>query len=153
MSNGNLGTPQSRRGQRRRRSKRGLMSEINVTPFVDVMLVLLIVFMVAAPLLVTGVPLELPKTSAGAVKIDSNPLTVSVDQNGRFAVGDKFFKTSNAVVLQLKVLSAHNNALKKERIFVRGAKGIAYEKVLELIAAIQKAGFTNVALASLPKNG
>lgn len=136
--------------RRSRRRQKGLVSEINVTPLVDVMLVLLIVFMVAAPLLVNGVPLELPKTEAGSVKMNDNPLTVSIDKQGRYAIGDKFFKNENSVIKHLKILASHKKSLFGERIFVRGAKNIEYEKVLKLIAIIQKAGFTNIALASLP---
>lgn len=139
-----------RRSSRDRRS-RALMSEINVTPFVDVMLVLLIVFMVAAPLLVNGVPLELPKTEAGSVKMDTNPLTVSVDESGRFAINDKFYDSQEQLITHLKAQLHSKADLAKQRIFIRGSKDIAYQKILQLLAAVQKAGFTNVALASLPE--
>src|ERR1700754_1822596 len=76
-------------GRRRRRSRRGALSEINVTPMVDVMLVLLIVFMISAPLLTAGVPLELPKTEAGAMQDQPEPLQVSVDQTGRIFLGEE----------------------------------------------------------------
>ncbi len=141
-----------RRGRRGGAPRRGLMSEINVTPFVDVMLVLLIIFMVSAPLLVNGVPLDLPKTQAGPVNTETKPLTVSVDDQGRLAVNEEYYDTPEAVVAKLRAVteSAGGDA-SKQRIFVRGAKTVEYQKVLDLLAIIQKAGFTNVALASLPQ--
>ncbi len=88
---------------RRRHHSRGqLMSEINVTPFVDVMLVLLIIFMVSAPLLVNGVPLDLPHSQAGPVQMDKAPLTISLDAQGRFAINQDYYDTSEALIAQLK---------------------------------------------------
>ncbi len=78
------------------------MSEINVTPFVDVMLVLLIIFMVSAPLLVNGVPLDLPHSQAGPVQMDKAPLTISLDAQGRFAINQDYYDTSEALIAQLK---------------------------------------------------
>lgn len=145
----NMASPRGRRG-RRRGNRRGLMSEINVTPFVDVMLVLLIIFMVSAPLLVNGVPLDLPQTSAGPVNMQTQPLTVSIDAEGKFAVNNEYYETAEEVVAKLKAQTQTTGDAAKQRIFVRGAKTIAYQKVLDLLAIIQKAGFSNVALASLP---
>lgn len=140
-----------RRGRRGGVPRRGLMSEINVTPFVDVMLVLLIIFMVSAPLLVNGVPLDLPKTQAGPVNTETKPLTVSINDQGRLAVNEEYYDTPDEVVAKLKAVTESGGDASKQRIFVRGAKTVEYQKVLDLLAIIQKAGFTNVALASLPQ--
>lgn len=140
-----------RRGRRSGGSRRGLMSDINVTPFVDVMLVLLIIFMVSAPLLVNGVPLDLPKTQAGPVNTDTKPLTVSIDDQGRFAVNEEYYNNADEVIAKLKAVTDTGGDASKQRIFVRGAKTVEYQKILDLLATIQKAGFTNVALASLPQ--
>lgn len=140
-----------RRGRRGGSPRRGLMSEINVTPFVDVMLVLLIIFMVSAPLLVNGVPLDLPKTQAGPVNTETKPLTVSINDQGRLAVNEEYYDTPDEVVAKLKAVTESGGDASKQRIFVRGAKTVEYQKVLDLLAIIQKAGFTNVALASLPQ--
>ncbi|WP_019219465.1 protein TolR [Bartonella florencae] len=135
---------------RRRHYSRGqLMSEINVTPFVDVMLVLLIIFMVSAPLLVNGVPLDLPHSQAGPVQTQQPPLTVSLDAQGRFAINQDYYDTSEALIAQLKSQFEKEPAQKKQRIFVRAAKTVEYQQVLKLLADIQKAGFSQVALASL----
>ncbi len=140
-----------RRGRRSGGSRRGLMSDINVTPFVDVMLVLLIIFMVSAPLLVNGVPLDLPKTQAGPVNTDTKPLTVSIDDQGRLAVNEEYYNDADEVIAKLKAVTDTGGDASKQRIFVRGAKTVEYQKILDLLATIQKAGFTNVALASLPQ--
>lgn len=150
MALGSGGSPR-RRGRRSGGSRRGLMSDINVTPFVDVMLVLLIIFMVSAPLLVNGVPLDLPKTQAGPVNTDTKPLTVSIDDQGRLAVNEEYYNDADEVIAKLKAVTDTGGDASKQRIFVRGAKTVEYQKILDLLATIQKAGFTNVALASLPQ--
>ncbi|WP_336278533.1 protein TolR [Bartonella sp. CB175] len=140
----------SRKNMRKRNhSHSQLMSEINVTPFVDVMLVLLIIFMVSAPLLVNGVPLDLPHSHAGSVQMDRPPLTVSLDEQGRLAIDQDYYDTPDALIAQLKVELTADPARKGQRIFVRAAKTIEYQRVLQLLADIQKAGFSQVALASL----
>ncbi|PIT70509.1 protein TolR [Bartonella tribocorum] len=130
-------------------SRSQLMSEINVTPFVDVMLVLLIIFMVSAPLLVNGVPLDLPRSQAGLVRAQKTPLTVSLDAQGRFAINQDYYETSQALIAQLKTLLEADATQKNQRVFVRVAKTVEYQQVLKLLADIQKAGFSQVALASL----
>ncbi|WP_019222833.1 protein TolR [Bartonella rattaustraliani] len=135
--------------RRRHHSHSQLMSEINVTPFVDVMLVLLIIFMVSAPLLVNGVPLDLPRSQAGPVHAQSTPLTVSLDAQGRFAINQDYYETSEALIAQLKVQLESDPEKKNQRLFVRAAKTVEYQKVLQLLADLQKAGFSQVALASL----
>lgn len=135
--------------RRRHRSHRQLMSEINVTPFVDVMLVLLIIFMVSAPLLVNGVPLDLPRSQAGPVRAQSTPLTVSLDAQGRLAINQDYYHTFEALIAQLKAQLEIDPEQKNKRIFVRADKTVEYQKVLQLLAELQKAGFSQVALASL----
>ncbi|MCZ2203656.1 protein TolR [Bartonella sp. A05] len=135
--------------RRRRSSSKHLMSEINVTPFVDVMLVLLIIFMVSAPLLVNGVPLDLPRSQAGPVHADKPPLTISLDEQGRLAINQDYYDTSEDLMSKLKAQLAIDPTQKNQRIFVRAAKTVEYQQVLQLLADIQKAGFSQVALASL----
>ncbi|MBA9082754.1 biopolymer transport protein TolR [Bartonella chomelii] len=144
-----LASPSQKNTRKRRRSQSHLISEINITPFVDVMLVLLIIFMVSAPLLVNGVPLDLPQSQAGAVQTDRPPLTVSLDAQGRFAINQDYYSTSQALIAKLKEQLSTDQTLQNQRIFVRAAKTVEYEKVLQLLANIQKAGFSQVALASL----
>jgi len=136
------------RSGRRRHSHRP-MGEINVTPFVDVMLVLLIVFMVTAPLLTVGVPVDLPKTQAGQINADQAPLVVSLQKQGAIFLQDTEIDAEN-LVPRLKAISQANNQV---RIFVRGDKAVAYGEVLALMGRIQSAGFERVALvAELPEN-
>ena len=131
------------------RSSKEPMSEINVTPFVDVMLVLLIIFMVTAPLLTVGVPVDLPKTKAGQVNADSAPLVVSMKQDGSIYVQD----TPIAAEKLIPRLAAIAKANSQVRIFVRGDKAAAYGDVLVLMGRIQAAGFERVALvAELPED-
>jgi len=133
-------------GRGRRRPTRPV-SDINVTPFVDVMLVLLVVFMVTAPMMTVGVPIDLPKTQANTVNQDKEPLVISVDADGRVYLQDKPLKL-DALVPKLKAITGANpNA----RIFVRGDKQLAYGRIMEVMGAINLAGFTKVALvAELP---
>ena len=136
----------SGRGGGRRNGHRP-MGEINVTPFVDVMLVLLIVFMVTAPLLTVGVPVDLPKTQAGQVNADDAPLVVSLQKHGKLFLQDTEIDADN-LVPRLKAISQANNQV---RIFVRGDRSVAYGEVLSLMGRIQSAGFERVALvAELP---
>ena len=118
------------------------MSEINVTPFVDVMLVLLIVFMVTAPLLTVGVSVDLPRATSSPLPGQDEPLTVSVT-----AAGDVFLQETELEVDQLGPrLQAITENNPQARIFVRGDQGIAYGRVMEVMGAIHGAGFTRVAL-------
>jgi biopolymer transport protein TolR len=127
---------------RRRRRRRRPMSEINVTPMVDVMLVLLIVFMVTAPLLTTGVAVDLPRAESSSLPGQDEPLAVSVDARGRIFVQD-----SEIALDQLGPrLQAVTGRKPDARIFVRGDKGIDYGTVMSVVSAINQAGFTKVAL-------
>ncbi|WP_455479261.1 protein TolR [Bartonella sp. B23] len=143
-------TYSSRKKTRRRSHSRSqLMSEINVTPLVDVMLVLLIIFMVSAPLLVNGVPLDLPSSQAEPVQMQHAPLTVSLDAQGRLAINQDYYDTAEILITQLKLQLENNPTQKNQRIFVRAEKTVEYQQVLKLLAKLQKAGFSQVALASL----
>ena len=123
------------------------MGEINVTPFVDVMLVLLIVFMVTAPLLTVGVEVDLPKTKAGQINADAAPLVVSIKADGSLHLQDAEVQ-ADALVPRLEAISDANPLV---RIFVRGDKAVAYGEVLGVMGRIQAAGFERVALvAQLP---
>jgi len=123
------------------------MGEINVTPFVDVMLVLLIVFMGAAPLLTVGVEVDLPKTKAGAINADAAPLVVSIKADGSLYLQEA---AVDAAVL-IPRLKAISNANPDVRIFVRGDRAVTYGDVLGVMGRIQAAGFEKVALvAQLP---
>ena len=130
-----------RRG-RRRRGKSAAMSEINVTPFVDVMLVLLIVFMVAAPLMTVGVPVDLPKAEAPAINEQTEPLVVSIDGSGKLFIQETPIATKD-LIPRLRAITK-NKA--EQRIFVRGDKKISYGRVMEVMANLSAAGFTKVAL-------
>ena len=123
------------------------MGEINVTPFVDVMLVLLIVFMVTAPLLTVGVEVDLPKTKAGAINADAAPLVVSIKSDGSLYLQETVVEPE-ALIPRLKAIS---NANPDVRIFVRGDRAVSYGEVLSVMGRIQSAGFEKVALvAQLP---
>ena len=118
------------------------MAEINVTPLVDVMLVLLIVFMVTAPLMTSGVNIDLPKTDAKPLNSDSEPLTVSINGTGKIFLQD----TEVDMATLVTKLNAIANGDTARRIFVRGDKGIAYGEVMQVMATIAQGGFTKVAL-------
>lgn len=132
------------KGRRRRHRQ---MSEINVTPFVDVMLVLLIVFMVTAPLLTVGVPLDLPNTKSTTVQGNDEPLVISVDSEGVLYLEDTVIELENLV----PKLQAVTGAKQDQRIFVRGDTNVAYGRVLQVMGEIQSAGFKRVAMVSSSK--
>ena len=137
------------RGSKRRRSKRHVpMSEINVTPFVDVMLVLLIVFMVTAPLLTVGVQVELPETKAGPVNVETKPLTLTVKSNGQIFLEE----TELALEEIAPKLMAISQARQKldTRIYIRGDKSVPYEIIAKLLGVINQAGFKKYTLSNLP---
>ena len=130
------------RGGRRRRIRP--MAEINVTPFVDVMLVLLIVFMVTAPLLTVGVPVDLPKTKAQALSQDREPLTVSLRRDGSIYLQNTRVSDDD-LVPKLTAIAANGY---DQRIFVRGDKSVDYGRVMEVMAQISAAGFTHIGLVT-----
>ncbi|MBE0453797.1 protein TolR [Roseovarius autotrophicus] len=133
-------------GRRRRgRGRSRPMSEINVTPFVDVMLVLLIIFMVAAPLLVVGVPVELPKTAANALPGEQEePLTVTVSADGRVAI-----QTSDVpreeLIARLTAIAAERSG---SRVFLRADGAVPYAEVMQVMGALNRGGFANIGLVT-----
>ena len=131
-------------GKRRHRRK-PVMSEINVTPMVDVMLVLLIIFMVAAPLLTVGVPIELPETQAKALNSETQPITVSVNQGGQVYLQETEIPIDEVV----PKLQAIAQAGYEERIYVRGDKTADYGTVMRVMARISAAGYRNLGLVTL----
>ncbi len=118
------------------------LSEINVTPFVDVMLVLLVIFMITAPLLTVGVQVDLPETKASTIKGNDEPLAVSVDKDGKVYIQDSETAV-DAVAAKLRAISSNNSDI---RIFVRGDAGVNYGRVMEVMGVINAAGFRKVAL-------
>ena len=128
------------------RSDREPMSEINVTPFVDVMLVLLIIFMVTAPLLTVGVQVDLPETSADTLPEESEPLTLTINSKGEVFIQETKIEFNNLIK---KILAVSNNRT-DTRIYVRGDKTINYGRVLEVMGILSGSGFTKVALISEP---
>jgi biopolymer transport protein TolR len=121
------------------------IADINVTPLVDVMLVLLIVFMVAAPLMTSGIPVDLPKTAAKQLNDQQPPIVVSVDANGSYFVDKKEAGDTDGLLAVLKENSENN---KDRRIHVRADKAVAYGKVAEAMGVINAAGYVKVALVS-----
>ncbi|WP_390913312.1 protein TolR [Pseudosulfitobacter sp. SM2401] len=134
------GTRRRRRGGRARP-----MSEINVTPFVDVMLVLLIIFMVAAPLTTVGVPVELPKTSAGALPADQEePLTVTITAAGSVQI-QTTETPRNELVLRLRAIAAERDS---DRVFLRADGAVPYSDVMQVMGALNAGGFSNIGLVT-----
>ena len=136
-------------GGRRGSRRKPVMAEINVTPMVDVMLVLLIIFMVAAPMLTVGVPIDLPQSGAPPLNEEREPLTVSVNNNGEIFLQDTKVK--------LEEIIPRLNAITKqgydERIFVRGDRNVNYGQVMKVMGTIAGAGFKRVALVTEQEEG
>jgi biopolymer transport protein TolR len=125
------------------------MSEINVTPFVDVMLVLLIIFMVAAPLLVVGVPIDLPETSANALESEEEPITVSITADGRVFLQETE-TTMDGLLTTLQSIAAEGV---DTRIFVRGDRGTDYGTIMQVMARISGAGYQRLGLVTAEEEG
>ena len=138
-------------GGRHRRRRRAVMSDINVTPFVDVMLVLLIVFMVSAPLLTVGVPLDLPQSQAKSLDQDRQPLTVSVNVKGQVFLQDSEIKIDDLVAKLKAVTDARGGA--DERIYVRGDKKVDYGTMMQVMGRLSAAGYHRVALVTEVEQG
>lgn len=127
-----------------KRTKHALNSEINVTPFVDVMLVLLVIFMVTSPMLVTGVQVDLPQTKAAPLSGQDEPIAISIDKHG-----EVYIQETKINIDQLaEKLTAILGEKKETRIFVRGDQSVDYGKVIKVFAALKSAGFSNVALVT-----
>ena len=128
----------------RRNKRRILMSEINVTPFVDVMLVLLIVFMVTAPLLTVGIPVDLPKIKANALTDQKDPIEITVKLDGTVYLGESIVEVDN-IISRLNAITDKNT---EARIYVRGDRVVAYGRVMEIMSIINSAGYIKVALVA-----
>ncbi|HEY9079003.1 protein TolR [Magnetovibrio sp.] len=129
--------------------RRPPMADINVTPMVDVMLVLLVIFMVTAPLLTVGVQVDLPKTQAKAIPGSDEPLAVSIDRDGKVYVQDTQMEL-DAVVPRLQAISDNNPEV---RIFVRGDANVDYGSVMQVMGILNAAGFSRVALITTQQHG
>ena len=136
---------------RRGRGRRAVMSEINVTPFVDVMLVLLIVFMVSAPLLTVGVPLDLPQSQAKSLEQDREPLTVSVNVRGQIFLQNSEIQPEE-LVPKLKAITDARGGL-DERVYVRGDKKVDYGTMMRVMGRLSAAGYHRVALVTEVEQG
>jgi biopolymer transport protein TolR len=136
---------------KRRHRRRAVMSEINVTPMVDVMLVLLIIFMVSAPLLTVGVPIDLPQTQAKSLDQDKEPLTVSVKLDGEVFLQNSEIKVDE-LVPKLQAITQARGGL-DERIYVRGDRKVDYGTVMRVMGRLSAAGFRRVALVTEVEQG
>ncbi|MBB3427695.1 MULTISPECIES: protein TolR [Rhizobium] len=144
MSVGGSGGGGGRRGSRRGGGRGGPISEINVTPLVDVMLVLLIIFMVAAPMMTSGVPIDLPQTQAGALNAQTQPITISIKADGQvFLQETQINVTEIADKLKAIATTGYN-----ERIFVRGDGKAPYGVIADVMSRIQEAGYKNIGLVT-----
>ncbi|RFB75698.1 ExbD/TolR family protein [Methylovirgula sp. 4M-Z18] len=134
-----------KKGRRTRGVPRyGAMADINMTPFIDVMLVLLIIFMVAAPLMATGVPIDVPKTSAGALNVDQKPIAVAINERGEIYLQDQPVAEQDLIGRLQSLATAGPD----ERIYVRGSKDINYGRVAQVMSMITSAGYKKVALVT-----
>ena len=124
------------------------MSEINVTPFVDVMLVLLIVFMVTAPLLTVGIPVDLPKAKSNALTDIKDPLEITIKIDGQVYLGESLVKVENLIPR----LNAITNQNTETRIYLRGDRIVAYGRIMEIMSMINIAGYNKVALVTQNPN-
>ena len=128
--------------RRRRRGKRGVINEINMTPFIDVMLVLLIIFMVTAPLMTAGVPIDLPKASAAPLNVDAKPVTLSIKATGQVFLAEAEL-TDDTIVPKLGEVAKQGF---EERIFVRGDTTANYGSVMQVMGLLSGAGYTRIGL-------
>ncbi len=135
-----------RKGGRRRRGvpRYGAMADINMTPFIDIMLVLLIIFMVAAPLLATGVAVDLPQTKAGPLNIDQKPISIAINDQGQLFLMDAPIANDDLIAKLQGVAGGGFD----ERIYLRADKGIPYGRVAEVMASLAGAGYKKVALVT-----
>ncbi len=138
-------------GGKRRSRRRPVMSEINVTPFVDVMLVLLIIFMVSAPLLTVGVPIDLPQSQAKSLDQDREPLTISVNDKGEVYLQNSQI-TVEELVPKLKAITEARGG-NEERVYVRGDRKVDYGTVMRVMGRLSAAGFRRVALVTEVEQG
>lgn len=128
------------------RGQRGLVSDINVTPLVDVMLVLLIIFMVTAPMMTQGLDVDLPETTSKSLTQDDDALTVTIDKDSKISLG----KTEVNQAILFQELSKKNEIEKKEPIYLRADKDVAYGVVASIMADIKTAGFNKLGMITQP---
>ncbi|NCN84264.1 MAG: protein TolR [Sphingomonadales bacterium] len=140
----NMGSRIGRRGGSRGRAP---MAEINVTPFVDVMLVLLIIFMVTAPLLVTGVPVDLPESRANALEQEQEPVQISIDNEGRVFIEDEEV-SRGALATRLREIAADQNPEDPRQIMLRGDKTLDYGLIMGVMGELNRAGLNRVSLVT-----
>jgi biopolymer transport protein TolR len=145
MAMGGIGGGRDGRGRGRYRP----LAEINVTPLVDVMLVLLIIFMVTAPLMTSGVTVDLPKTSANPINADSQPITISINAQGKVFMQNDPVEIGDLVAR----LQAATNGQTDRRIFVRGDQSISYGQIMQVMGTIVSGGFSKVALLAQQPSG
>jgi biopolymer transport protein TolR len=133
-------------GRRRRGRKKSVMSEINITPMVDVMLVLLIIFMVAAPMMTSGVPLDLPQASASPMPSQADPITISVERDGAISINEE--PVAEADLINTVTAMAVNGT--EDRIFLRGDTTANYGAVMKVVGLLQRAGFNKMGFITSP---
>jgi biopolymer transport protein TolR len=143
---GAMAMAQGGRRRRRRGRRGGAINEINMTPFIDVMLVLLIILMVAAPLMTVGVPLDLPQTKAAPLNVDAKPVTLSIKASGQIFLGETEL-TDETIVGKIAEVAKQGF---DERIFVRGDKKVDYGRVAQVMSIVTSAGYKHVALVTEP---
>jgi biopolymer transport protein TolR len=139
-------------GGRNKRRRRPVMSEINVTPFVDVMLVLLIVFMVSAPLLTVGVPIELPQSQAKALEQNNEPLTISVNNQSQIFLQNDEIRLDD-VLPKLKAIIDARGGSSNDLIYIRGDRTVAYGMMMRVMGRISGAGYHRIALVTEVEQG
>jgi biopolymer transport protein TolR len=136
------GSAQGGGGRRRRARRSAPIADINMTPFIDVMLVLLIIFMVTAPLLTAGVPIDLPKTGAGQLNVDQKPVTISINDKAQIFLGEDQVALAD-IVQKIQPLAKQGF---DERIYVKGSRQVDYGTVMQVMSAITTAGYKRVAM-------
>lgn len=135
------------RSRRRRRGKAAVMAEINVTPFVDVMLVLLIIFMVAAPLLTVGIPIELPKTNANALPVEQEePLAITLTSDDRILILKEEISESDLIPKLNEIMSQRSS----RKLFLRADGSVSYGRVAQIMGALNAGGFSQIGLVTDP---
>jgi biopolymer transport protein TolR len=139
-------------GGRSKRRRRPVMSEINVTPFVDVMLVLLIVFMVSAPLLTVGVPIDLPQSQAKALEQNNEPLTISVNNRGQIFLQNDEIKLDD-LLPKLQAIIGARGGTSNDLIYIRGDRTVAYGMMMRVMGRISGAGYHRIALVTEVEQG
>ena len=137
---------------RRRGGRRAPMADINVTPFVDVMLVLLIIFMVTAPLLVTGVPVELPESRANALEQPQEPIEIAIDQSGTTFI-DGTQVAPSELPARLEEIAGAQDAAKPRQIMLRGDTSISYGQMMRVMGELNRAGLNSVSLVTTGSSG